>query len=370
MRCTLALAVLLLPPAHAQIRQVVSAGDGSFYLVKDDGSVLGWGSDSYAMSLRPPTPRGILPVPSPMPIPGKVRHIAGGRNSAYALLDDGSVLAWGWNDYGQLGTGPGPARGVTQPVPIPTLSRVVQVSSLGYHVLALRDDGAVFAWGEGSSATPQRVSGLPEIQQVAAGLNHSLALARDGRVYAWGRNRDGELGLGSLVPVSSPTLIPSLSGIIAIAAGGAARSTSAALSSSGTVYAWGSNFEGMLGNGVVSEAPDLPGARVTTPTPVNGISGAKAISLGRGHSGALLSNGTLRLWGHDGWGQLGFGTHGGYHYAPVAPKLPAPVSAFFLCGTQSFALAAGKLYAWGTGISGAAAPLARDRKLPTELPLP
>ena len=123
-------------------------------------------------------------------------------------MSDGTVRAWGYNGTGQLGNGP-PSTGLTPPGQVGSLTGVTAIAAGQYHALALMSDGTVRAWGSnvsgqlGDSSTTQRnapvpVTGLPVVPggaiAIAAGGNHSYALMADGTVWAWGYNGYGQLG--------------------------------------------------------------------------------------------------------------------------------------------------------------------------------
>jgi alpha-tubulin suppressor-like RCC1 family protein len=84
----------------------------------------------------------------------------------------------------------------------------------------------------------------------------------------------------------------------------------------GTVWLWGSNTSAQMGNGQGPMSPDDPGGRNLLPLQLAGVTSAKDLSLGGGHAAALLADGTLRMWGHDGFGQIGVGTSGFYVEKP------------------------------------------------------
>ena len=162
---------------------------------------------------------------------GNIVAAAGGESFSLAVKSDGTVWAWGYNDFGQLGDGTTTKRLV--PVQVAGLSGVVAVAAGKYHSLALKSDGTVWAWGrnyygqlgDGTTAerhAPVQVSGLSGVLALAAGESHSLAVRSDGTVRAWGNNEDGQLGdgtwgLGIYRPV--PVQVSGLSGVAAVASG-------------------------------------------------------------------------------------------------------------------------------------------------------
>jgi alpha-tubulin suppressor-like RCC1 family protein len=309
-------------------------------VVNVDGSVTAWPEGTDGQALRIALPRKAV---------GAAVH----QYTAFFLLDDGTVMGVGKNNYQSLGRD---GDGTSTPSPIPGLRDIVQIAATYGHALALRNDGAVFAWGEdvdglrgtqqGIQAQPARVPGLPAITQVATAARHSLALGRDGRVYAWGQNGRGELGNGSAGPPAAAAAVPELDDVIAVAAG---LQTSLALKRDGSVWAWGSNQSAMLGSGQRGES-SADGNRLT-PAPVKGIANGRAIAAGEGFVLVLLADGTLRAWGFDGYGQIGVGTSGGYHLAPQRIPSLTKVSSISAGGYRAFATTAdGRLWHWGTPI--------------------
>src|SRR5215213_9130007 len=175
-----------------------------------------------------------------------------------------TVAAWGDNFFGQLGNGvplpyPDDSRS-TMPLEVSNLdgAELKAIAGGANHSLALKNDGTVWAWGlnqdgelgDGTntdSSTPVEVkdpndpSGyLSEVETIAAGSSHSLALKDDGTVWAWGNNESGQLGDGTNANSSTPIKVANLTGVEAISGGGA-PSYSLALKDDGTVWAWGDN---------------------------------------------------------------------------------------------------------------------------------
>jgi alpha-tubulin suppressor-like RCC1 family protein len=126
--------------------------------------------------------------------------------------------------------------------------------------------------------------------------SHTLFQKSNGTVWAWGNNASGQLGDGSTIDRYSPVAVLGLTGVTAVSAGGA---HSLALKSDGTVWAWGSNTSGQLGDGSTTDR--------LAPVQVGGLSGVTAIAAGTDFSMALKNDGTVWTWGNGTSGQLGNG---------------------------------------------------------------
>jgi RHS repeat-associated protein len=255
-----------------------------------------------------------------------VQMYAAGGNHSIALMADGTLRSWGSNFDGELGDGTNTGR--LTPVPVTALSNVAQVSAGFEHSLAVLRDGTVKTWGnnfdgelgDGTTTnrnTPVTVIGLSGVTQVSGGWDHSLALKSDGSVWAWGYNADGELGDGTTTAKSTPVQVKGvagvgvLSGIIYIAAG---HFHSLAVKSDGTVYAWGHNGSGELGDGTLTNSTTpliVKGPDGVTPfTGVAMVSASNGSGIGGGadYSLALKTDGTVWAWGDNSDGELGDGT--------------------------------------------------------------
>jgi alpha-tubulin suppressor-like RCC1 family protein len=180
-----------------------------------------------------------------------VKAISAGGGHACALLTNGTVVCWGFNEYGELGNGS------TSP---PT----------------------------GDSKTPVAVTGLTGVVAISAGDLHTCAVLSGGTVQCWGHNAYGQLGNGSTTDSDTPVTVTGLTGAVGVSAG---DTSTCAVLTGGTVQCWGDNAEGQLGTGSTSTAT------VTTPIAVSGLVGATSVSVGFESACAVLTGGTLQCWG-------------------------------------------------------------------------
>ena len=228
------------------------------------------------------------------------------------VLIGGGVKCIGSNAVGQLGDGTTTTNRNTWVDAIGLTSGVAKVSTGGRTTCALLISGGVKCWGsevgdgtKTNRSTPTDVTGLSGgVVDIAVGGGHVCVAMADGSVKCWGSNRYGQIGVE---PINffdyrtAPTTASGLSGITKLSAG---EEHTCALSSAGGVKCWGVNNYGSLGNGTVSES-GRPGDVVGLTT------GVASVVAGRGgigypnHTCAIMTNGTVRCWGYDHWGQVG-----------------------------------------------------------------
>lgn len=321
----------------------IAAGNGHSLIVRSDGTVLASGWNRHG-ELGSPTNNGTnIANPTPTVVPGLtgVVAVAAGANHSLALRSDGTVLAFGLNDVGQLGNSTNNNTDTANPTPtvVPDLSGVIALAAGSNHSLALRSDGTVVAFGQnflgqlgtatnsGSTApnpTPAVVPGLTDVVAIAAGFSHSLALKNDGTVLAFGSNEFGQLGTttntGAATPNSTPTVVPGLTTVTAIAAG---NNHSLARRSDGTVLAFGWNFYGQLGSSVNNGNNDPN----PTPTTVPGLSSILGLAAGTSHTLARRSDGAVVAFGRNSLGQLGSTVNNGTPTANPTPTALEGVAA-------------------------------------------
>jgi alpha-tubulin suppressor-like RCC1 family protein len=202
---------------------------------------------------------------------------------------------------------------------------VFRVEAGTSHSLAIREDGSVWTWGNnefgqlghgtkgGFSKTPKQVAGLMDIVDIAGGHNYSMALKADGTVWTWGANDSGQLGNGemsdmdemgyTLVDRGQPKPVQ-VTGLTDVAAIAAGWSHAVVLKNDGTVWSWGNNIMGELGIGSREDQ--------STPQHVKELSGIKDVVVGWNHSHAIAADGSVWSWGYNDSGVMGDGTYTEY----------------------------------------------------------
>ena len=276
-------------------------------------------------------------------------RVIGGLSHTVALKADGTVWAWGLNTNGQVGDNTTTQR----TAPVQVLTAVAGIAVGSKHSLAVKTNGTVWAWGynfngqlgDGTTVqklVPTQITALTGTYiAVAAGVSHSLALKSDGTVYAWGLNGNGQLGDSTTSQRTSPVVVTGLSSVTALAAGAA---HSVALQGTGAILAWGLNSSGQVGDGTNTQR--------LSPTSVATIAGALSIAAGDNHSLAVGPDGSAWAWGANGSGQLGDGTNSNRN-KPVASGVPTGVVS--VAGGTTHSLAArsdGSVWAWGDNSDG------------------
>ena len=326
------------------------------------GTVECWGYNYYGQLGNGTTNNSSTPTGVSLPTGATARAIAAGGGHTCALLSSGTIDCWGKNATGELGNNSTTASSTPAAVNLAPGTTATAIAAGNQHSCATLSNGAVECWGDNTygelgnatttqSNTPVAVTAgnalpITGTDRVAAGTFHACALLSNGTVECWGDNNAGQLGNGTTNNSSTPVAVSGLSGVTAIAAG---EFDTCALLSYGTVECWGDNSSGELGNGTITNS--------STPAGVGGLSGAAtAITAGHDqHTCALLSNGTVRCWGNNSYGQLGNGASGTgtYSTTPVAVSGLSGATAIVAgVGHTCALLSTGTVECWGFNYAG------------------
>lgn len=296
----------------------------------------------------------------------KITYIAASIGRSFALTDKGEVYAWGMNDRGELGIGH--ANDVKTPTKVKLDKKIKQIVP-GVFTLALTEDGDVYTWGVTDfgddlgnnltfTSTPVKFD-LPEKIVRICRTGGALAISESGSLYSWGGNYYGERGdgtrgdttrIGSFNPhkVDLPKKVTDCSHTTS-----SAGTHVMALLEDGSVYAWGSNLFGEIGDG--EPVPEIkPGTDPTVrvipkPFKVELKEKIVAVATGRGASYALAEDGALYAWGDNTVGQLGIGDSRVFNSStPLRVAIPKKVKKVVSGDFHALALAEdGTLYSWG-----------------------
>jgi len=239
---------------------------------------------------------------------------AGGGHTA-AVRTNGTLWAWGCNFSGRLGDGTVTDR--SSPVSVvggfTDWCQVSASGGFGGHTAAVRNNGTLWAWGyngngqagDGTTTTSRLspvsvVGGFTDWCQVSAGSFHTVAVRTNGTLWAWGFNGGGRLGDGTLTSRSSPVSV--VGGFTDWCQVSAGAGHTAAVRTNGTLWAWGCNFSGQLGDGTTTTS------RLSPVSVVGGFTDWCQVSADSSHTAAVRQNGTLWAWGCNGNGRLGDNT--------------------------------------------------------------
>ncbi|MCK5160281.1 MAG: hypothetical protein KAQ99_01780 [Candidatus Aureabacteria bacterium] len=296
------------------IDSLAGAGYKHSLVLKSDKTVWGWGGNSSCqLGIGDAVEDSVLPVQTD--VLEDIITVNTGHHHGLALKSDGTVWAWGLNDCGQIGIGPDTPEEMLTPVQVPGLSEIIDIAGGGYHSLAVKSDGTVWAWGwnswdqlgDGTGVdqwSPIQVLGLTDAVGACAGYENSMVLKSDGTVWGWG-NAFWSITEDETVP----SQIPGFDNVMDIASG---DSHMLALKSDGTIWALGDNYYGQLGIGTrMIDQYGLP-AQVMVLTDVI------EIACGHYHSLARKSDGSIWAWGSNLTGEVGIGDESvQYQLTPV-----------------------------------------------------
>jgi len=317
----------------------VAAGNRTSFAVDNFGQLWGWGTNEFgSLGYSKPVYDG-SPVLAEVWRAGSstVTAVWTGTMHTLALDEQDRLLAWGNNNYGQLGDGTKISRNQPTVVDLTPLgsSKVVTASAGVMHTHVLDDQGRLWSWGINSNGAlgigtttdqlrPVQVDlaqlNNAKVVALASGYLFTILLDDQNRIWAWGGNVRGQLGDGTTAFYQTRPVLVDLaalngSKVISISAG---DSHAIALDDLGRVWTWGRNSEGQLGDGTYFDGRKLTLTKFAS-SPNNRL---VAVAAGRNHSLALDEHGHVWGWGSNSNGQIGDGSVGGRGYTqPSQPDI-------------------------------------------------
>ncbi len=335
----------------------LSLGGGYSAYIDDNGSLYMWGYNYSGQLGNGTTTRSLTPIK----IMDNVKSVSLGESHSAAITKDGSLYVWGSNYYGQLGNGE-IGTDIYSAVPIKVMDNVKSVSLKNGQSAAITRDGSLYMWGDNqyytlgngttkNSSVPIKI--MDNVKSVNLGNQHSGAITKDGSLYMWGVNSSGQIGNGK-IGVTEEIYVPIkiMDNVKTVSLGGW---HSAAITEDNSLYMWGRNKEGELGNGTREESA----------VPIKIMDNVKSVNLGDRHSGAITEDGSLYMWGENYRGQLGNGesgydeNRGEDRISNVPIKIMDNVKAVSLGGRNGFQedtsgaiTEDGSLYMWGDNYCG------------------
>jgi alpha-tubulin suppressor-like RCC1 family protein len=288
--------------------QKISAGNAHSVALKSNGTIWSWGRNTLGQLGNGLA--GNVSIPTQIGTNSNWTYISAGYEYTTAIKTDGTLWAWGDNTYGQLGDGTfGTANNKATPVQIGTDTNWLMVSAASGHTMAIKTNGTLWGWGRNNYSqlgdativdkyVPTQIGLATNWQNVEGALYFTIAMKATGTIWTWGHNDTGQLGDNTLVDKITPTNIEPTNTYSKITKG---EQYSFVQKADGTLWAFGGNALGQLGDGT------LINKLIPTAVSTSATTWQQIISKFY-HCAAIKSDGTLYTWGKNLYGEMGDGT--------------------------------------------------------------
>ena len=308
-----------------------------------DGSIQGWGENGQNQIGCDTSPGGDpacwwgggqnTPLQTNMPSARTAIQVSPGLHHSCAIMDDQSVWCWGQNAQGQIGNGNAPIDATQGPVGVllPAGRSAVALAGGSQYSCAVLDDGSAVCWGSNNFGQlgignfvdvdePTAVTAVPSNRTIAAisgSQQTTYAILDDGSLVSWGRGQNGQFGDGTYTATSLTARYASLpAGRTAISIAGGLEHVCAILDDN-SAWCWGNNSYGQIGDGTTGTSRPLP-----TSVSMPGGQGVHVITTGSYHTCAIVSNASVHCWGSHEQGELGLGWNS-LLMQPIDSDIPA-----------------------------------------------